>query len=327
MIKENIRVAVGVLMNCMEEVFLARRPAGVAQEGLWEFPGGKIEINENTEDALKRELREETGIRITGARPLIKLKHEYPEHMVELDVWLIKDWEGEAHGKEGQSTCWAKVSDLKNFEFPRANYGIIKSLELPEFYLISPPPSDNLQQYLFAVEEFVKRGTRLLQLRYDEKTIIEKPYIIREVASICHGSNAKLLLNSSAANAVSLKVDGVHLNSARLLQLNERPLDKNYLVSASCHNQMELSHAERIGVNFVVLSPINETTSHPDATPLGWEKFNKLVSDCNIPVYALGGMLPNHMKKAWEEGAQGIAMLSGIWSAGRPADLISECLK
>ncbi len=326
MLKKNIHAVVGVLKNYKDEIFLARRQANKYEGGLWEFPGGKIKTNEEPIAALCRELREEIGIRITNARPLIKLQHEYPEYHVYLDVWLVNAWEGEAHSREGQRVCWVKLDKLDEYAFPNANSGIIKSLKLPEFYLISPPPSDNVEQYLSAVKEFVKRGTRLIQLRYDEKTIVEKPYIINEVASICHACDAKILLNSSAATAVTFNVDGVHLNSSRLLQLNERPLDNNYLVSASCHNQMELSHAERVKVDFAVLSPINETDSHPDAAPLGWEKFAKLVSDCNIPVFALGGMLPFHMQKAWQEGAQGIAMLSGIWGASKPGELISKCL-
>jgi len=63
-----------------------------------------------------------------------------------------------------------------------------------------------------------------------------------------------------------------------------------------------------------VLSPVNKTSSHESAKPLGWDKFKNLVEPVNIPVYALGGMRVDDMKKSREFGAQGVSVLSGIWS-------------
>ncbi|MCK5669306.1 MAG: thiamine phosphate synthase, partial [Gammaproteobacteria bacterium] len=119
---------------------------------------------------------------------------------------------------------------------------------------------------------------------------------------------------SSPEYAVKVGVHGVHLNSERLLQCCVRPLDKNFLISASCHNSTELEHACKIDVDFAVLSPVNKTSSHESAMPLGWGKFNDLVEPVCIPVYALGGMRAEDMKKSRESGAQGVSVLSGIWN-------------
>ena len=67
------------------------------------------------------------------------------------------------------------------------------------------------------------------------------------------------------------------------------------------------------------------TMSHPDAKPIGWEQFSRLAGLSNMPVYALGGMQPKHMYTAWRNGAQGLAMLSGVWGADDPAGIIREC--
>jgi len=85
------------------------------------------------------------------------------------------------------------------------------------------------------------------------------------------------------------------------------------MLSASCHNEIDLQQAEKLGVDFCVLSPVLPTRSHPDATPLGWTVFKDLVKKVNVPVYALGGMSPEQEAKALESGAQGVAGIRGLW--------------
>ena len=64
--------------------------------GLWEFPGGKVEAGEAVTDALCRELGEELGIHPLSWEPLISIEHTYPEKTVLLDVWIVRDFGGEA---------------------------------------------------------------------------------------------------------------------------------------------------------------------------------------------------------------------------------------
>jgi len=327
MLSDAIQVIVGIISNDKGEVLLAKRPPDVHQGGLWEFPGGKQEPGEEIKTALKRELMEELGLIVKKARPFIKLYYEYPEKSVVLNVWLVQEWGGMPSGMEGQIIQWFSKNGLDNIEILPANQNIIKAIQLPSLYVISPDPSEiRLNEYITEIEKCIDAGARLLQLRFHEETYKYHSEVIGEIRAICNTYDAKLLINSIPTTAVSLNVHGVHLNSVRLLQLNERPLDRNFWVSAACHNQNELAHAERIGVDFVVISPVLFTSSHPDARPMGWKKFSELVEHANIPVYALGGMLPMHMDMAWESGAQGIAMLSGIWSSNKPAEVIRDCI-
>jgi len=85
------------------------------------------------------------------------------------------------------------------------------------------------------------------------------------------------------------------------------------LLAASCHDTSELAHAEHIGVDFAVLSPVAATDTHPGATPMGWPRFRELVEEVNLPVFALGGMGPGDLDAAWEHGGQGIAGIRGLW--------------
>ncbi|HXH02898.1 MAG TPA: NUDIX domain-containing protein, partial [Candidatus Competibacteraceae bacterium] len=84
-----IHVAAGALVNGRGEVLITRRHDHQHQGGLWEFPGGKVEPGEGTEQALARELHEELGVEMVAARPLIRIRHAYPDKAVLLDVWRV----------------------------------------------------------------------------------------------------------------------------------------------------------------------------------------------------------------------------------------------
>ena len=151
-----------------------------------------------------------------------------------------------------------------------------------------------------------------MQLR--SKRLDEPAYrrLIRQVAALCVTYGAKVLVNAEPRVAFETEAMGVHLTSERLMSCSQRPLNEHHLVAASCHGAEELHHACRIGVDFAVLSPVAETASHPNASPLGWNAFRDLVETVNIPVYALGGMRLNDMTAAWEHGGQGIATITGL---------------
>ena len=57
-------------------------------------------------------------------------EHAYPEKTVMLDVWIVKDFHGKAHGREGQSVRWIAPNMLDQFDFPEASHGIIEALNI-----------------------------------------------------------------------------------------------------------------------------------------------------------------------------------------------------
>src|SRR5690606_7572608 len=97
-----IHVAVGVIVNADGKILIAKRPQTAHQGGLWEFPGGKVDAGETIEQALVRELREELAITVKDSRPLIQIRHHYPDKSVLLDVHKITRFEGNPIGNEGQ---------------------------------------------------------------------------------------------------------------------------------------------------------------------------------------------------------------------------------
>lgn len=129
-VNPRVHVAVGVVFNSLGQILIARRHEGAHQGGLWEFPGGKVELGESVCEALFRELDEELGISIHTDRcvQLIEIQHSYSDKDVLLDVWLVSEFTGEAVGKEGQPLCWVTPDKLSEYQFPKANEAIIDAI-------------------------------------------------------------------------------------------------------------------------------------------------------------------------------------------------------
>lgn len=308
-----VHVVAGALIDAEGRVLLAKRHADAHQGGLWEFPGGKLESGEVVEDGLRRELHEELGIVATVHRPLIRVTHHYPDRSVLLDVHLVTEWHGDAMGREGQPLVWAVRDALEQYPMPAADVPIVTALQLPSVYLITPPKIDNVAQFMAELESKLRAGIRLVQLRLFDVSQSDLASVGRDIVGVCHRHGARVLLNGSRDLALQVGADGVHLSSRRLYEF-DRDGGFDGLVAASCHTPADLEHAEQIGADFALLSPVLPTRSHPDAEPLGWEKFASWVDEARLPVFALGGMQLSHIEKAWNHGAQGIAGIRGIGS-------------
>ncbi len=124
-----VQVAVGVVKNAQGAILLSRRAEHLHQGGLWEFPGGKVELGESIFDALVREFQEEVNITITDAEPMLSIKHDYGDKCVLLEVWLSRAFEGEGSSNEGQLIEWVLPKDLGRYEFPKANRQIVEMLQ------------------------------------------------------------------------------------------------------------------------------------------------------------------------------------------------------
>jgi 8-oxo-dGTP diphosphatase len=120
-------------MDAQGRVLIAERPAGKHLAGRWEFPGGKLEHGEERRTGLARELREELGIVISAApRPLIRLEHTYPDKHVHLDIFVVRRYQGEPQGREGQALRWVSQDELESVELLPADGPIVPALRLPE---------------------------------------------------------------------------------------------------------------------------------------------------------------------------------------------------
>ncbi|VAX08756.1 Mutator MutT protein (7,8-dihydro-8-oxoguanine-triphosphatase) / Thiazole tautomerase TenI-like domain [hydrothermal vent metagenome] len=190
----------------------------------------------------------------------------------------------------------------------------IKNLHaLPECYLITGADPADKEGFLSQLEISLDSGINLVQLRAKSLPDIEFQSLAEDVLRVCRQHRVRCLLNASPELVIGLGADGVHLTGQQLQSVHQRPLSSEYLVGASCHTAADLTQAMELGLDFAVLSPVLVTSSHPQSQSLGWSRFAELVIEAGLPVYALGGMRLDMIVEAQNNGAQGVAGISGFW--------------
>jgi 8-oxo-dGTP diphosphatase len=305
-----IEVAAGILTDVGGRVLLMQRLPGKHLAGLWEFPGGKLEPGETIRQALARELREELGIEVRECAPLISIPWRYPEKSVLLHALRVSEWTGVPRAREGHPLQWMGVEEMDVARMPPADAPIVAALRLPPYYAIAAKKGSST---FFSGKG---GGGQARQKNVPDPFLVQlrmpgaSREAIREAAMQWldsePSSRGRLLVNHDVELALELGV-GVHLRAAQLRELRVRPLPPTSWVGASCHDAEELELAARLNADFATLSPVQVTASHPNAKPLGWDGFARLVVDARLPVYALGGVGPADLERARLAGAQGVA--------------------
>jgi len=299
-------VAVGVISNIEGKLLISRRGDALVWGGLWEFPGGKLEAGETPRQALDRELYEEIGITVISAEPLITLKYQYPDVTVKLYAFSVGQFAGKVCSTLGQVCRWVAPAELGQYPFLAANKAVICAAQLPAWYAILDDAGQT--RLMDNLDHLLASGIMLIQARLKQSSPEAVERFLANAYPLCQQQGVRLLVNSAVAWTRRNNADGIHLTSQDLLACQHRP-ENHQWVAASCHNLPELLHAQKIGVDFAVLSPVKTTLSHPGATPIGWQSFAQLVEAVNLPVYGLGGLDTDQLAKVRLLGGQGIAAI------------------
>jgi 8-oxo-dGTP diphosphatase len=127
---KTLLVAAVALIDGDGRILLAQRPEGKSMAGLWEFPGGKVEIGETPEAALIRELHEELGIETWQSclAPLTFASHSYEDFHLLMPLFACRRWQGQVQGREGQALKWVRANALKDYPMPPADIPLIPIL-------------------------------------------------------------------------------------------------------------------------------------------------------------------------------------------------------
>ncbi len=306
----------GAIEDGRGRILVARRPTGVHQGGLWEFPGGKLEPGETPTEGLGRELWEELGVQVLASRPLIRVPHDYGDRHILLDVHRVTAYSGEPAGREGQPLAWLDPDTMDPAAFPAADRPIISALRLAPLYLITGTDPATPERFLRRLSMALGRGVRLVQLRAHGLPPAGYARLAAAAFELCEGSGATLILNADPELASHLPGHGLHLTVERLWRLTRRPRALGAAggwCGASCHDARDLHRAADLGLDYALLASVQPTATHPEAKPLGWTRFAELVDLAALPVYALGGLGPADLDTAIRHGAQGVAAIRGLW--------------
>ena len=128
--KKSITVVCASLLDEDNNILICKRPKNKTFEGFWEFPGGKVEINESLEQSLIRELNEELGIKVNKRclAPFTFSTHCYKDFDLLILLYICRVWDGHPYSKEYQEICWVSLNQIRNFKMPEANKSLVGML-------------------------------------------------------------------------------------------------------------------------------------------------------------------------------------------------------
>ncbi|MZH13703.1 MAG: thiamine phosphate synthase [Nitrospinae bacterium] len=189
-------------------------------------------------------------------------------------------------------------------------------LDFLHVYLISDFSHHQSIPITEQVEKALQGGVRALQLR--EKDLSPKELLAQalEIKPVIEKYDAKLFINDRADIAEIAGADGVHLTEASVPAGEVKDKFPNLIVGVSTHAKEGALLAEAEGADFITFSPIYETPSKIHfGPPQGPERLGEIVKSVHLPVLALGGIKLNRVPEVLEQGAHGVAVISGIWDS------------
>ena len=189
-------------------------------------------------------------------------------------------------------------------------------LDFLNVYLISDFSQHQATPITEQVEKALQGGVRVLQLR--EKNLSPKELLEQalEIKPVIEKYGAKLFINDRADIAQIAGAHGVHLTEASVPAGEIKDNFPNLIVGVSTHTKEGALLAEAEGADFITFSPVYETPSKIHfGSPQGPKRLGEIVKLVHLPVLALGGIKLNRVPEVLEQGAHGVAVISGIWDA------------
>ena len=125
-----IPVVAAVIRDAQNKILISRRPPQTHLGGMWEFPGGKINDGETSQQALKREIHEELGVDVEVRELLWEKTFTYPEKTIHIFFFAcaLNSPPEKIRAIQVANFKWASVNEFDRFQFPPADAAFIKRL-------------------------------------------------------------------------------------------------------------------------------------------------------------------------------------------------------
>lgn len=123
---KTIKVVAAIIIHD-NKVFATQRGYGEFKDG-WEFPGGKIELDETPQEALEREIKEELDTEIEVKTLLDTVEYDYPDFHLSMDCFICEVKSGHLVLKEHEAAKWLTKDTLDSVDWLPADLGLIEKI-------------------------------------------------------------------------------------------------------------------------------------------------------------------------------------------------------
>lgn len=180
-------------------------------------------------------------------------------------------------------------------------------------YAITQPDHKSLERILKEVEAALKGGAVVIQ--YRDKHPLDAEGLARQLLSLCHAYRVPLLINDSVELALKVGADGVHLGRDDGDIANARSrLGEDAIIGISCYNDIPKARsAAEHGADYVAFGRFFPSGSKPLAAPADLSTLTQAKQLLNLPIVAIGGILPENGGQLIAAGADLLAVIGGIF--------------
>lgn len=172
--------------------------------------------------------------------------------------------------------------------------------------------------FLRQLESIAEQHPDMVILR--EKDMDENEFcsLAAEVKAICKKYSVSLSVNSFVDTAKSLGIERIHLPLHKLREMSDDERSCFELIGASCHSAEEAKEAQTLGAGYIIAGHIFETDCKKGLKGRGLGFLEEVCRSVDMPVYAIGGIVPDNVKEVISAGAEGVCIMSGLMCTDDP---------
>ncbi|CAD6874096.1 thiamine phosphate synthase [Methylomonas fluvii] len=180
-------------------------------------------------------------------------------------------------------------------------------------YAITQPENKTITQVVKDVEAALRGGATVIQ--YRDKDPLDAPQLANLLLDVCHAYDAPLLINDSVELALTVGADGVHLGrDDGEIAAARRLLGADAIIGVSCYNDVKKAQAmAAAGADYVAFGRFFPSGSKPLAAAAEIISLQRAKQSINVPIVAIGGILPENGGQLLAAGADLLAVIGGVF--------------
>lgn len=175
----------------------------------------------------------------------------------------------------------------------------------------------------------IEGGADTIQFRQKKGTSLEMFHNAEAIIKICRDAGVTMIVDDRLDIALAVDADGVHLGQSDLpIPVARKLIGDAKLIGGSATDFKELRKVIEDGADYVGFGPVFGTMSKDNpGAPKGIDFMKKVAERSSIPVVAIGGIKPNHVRDLFSTGIYGIALISAVCCAPNPSTATREFMK
>lgn len=187
--------------------------------------------------------------------------------------------------------------------------------------------SDDVEKFLNTIEESIKGGTTVVQIREKTADTLDFYNLALKVKEITTKYNVPLIINDRVDVALAIDADGVHVGQSDMpCDVTRRLIGEDKILGVSAATIDEAKKAQEDGADYIGTGAVFPTQTKNDAPSVTKQELKEIVESIDIPVVAIGGINLENAHELIDTGISGLSVVSAIMSSDNPKKSSEELL-